>query len=222
MIRILRNKFVAGLIIVVPIVITIQSLWWLFAFVDDFAKPLAVRLIGREVPGLGVATTVAVVLVTGLLFSAGPLRRLLDGLDEVVEYIPLVGLVYATIKKVFAGFADLRSKNAFKRFVLARLRGRTTPGFLTGTFELERGDGSRQTLCTVYIPTNHLYVGDVVVLPAADVIETNLSIEDGISLILSAGAAVPPVIGESDLAAGGAPPPVGRPLPAPGETGEID
>ena len=51
-------------------------------------------------------------------------------------------------------------------------------------------------LCTVYIPTNHLYVGDVVVLPTEDVLETDLSVEDGISLILSAGAAVPERIGE--------------------------
>ncbi len=52
-------------------------------------------------------------------------------------------------------------------------------------------------LCTVYIPTNHLYVGDVVVLPPSDVLETDLSVEDGISLILSAGAALPARIGES-------------------------
>ena len=57
-------------------------------------------------------------------------------------------------------------------------------------------DGSVETFCTVYIPTNHLYVGDVVVLPNDDVIETDLSIEDGISLILSAGASVPPAIGQ--------------------------
>ena len=48
----------------------------------------------------------------------------------------------------------------------------------------------------MYIPTNHIYVGDVVVLPQEDVIETNLSIEDGVSMLLSAGASVPEVVGE--------------------------
>lgn len=195
--RVIRNKFFAGLIILVPIAITVQALWWLFAFVENFSKPLADRMIGREIPGLGFATTIAIVLFTGLLFSGGPLRRLLEGLEDVIEYIPFVGLVYVTIKKVFAGFAELRSREAFKRFVLAQLRGRTTPGFLTGTFELRRTDGRLETYCTVYVPTNHLYVGDVVVLPASEVIETDLSIEDGISVILSAGASVPPVVGES-------------------------
>jgi uncharacterized membrane protein len=194
--RIVGNTFVAGLLILVPIVITAHALWWLFIFLDDFARPWAAALIEREIPGIGVITTLVVVLLTGLLFSAGPLKRLLDSFEEVIEYIPLVGVVYGTIKKVFAGFGSLRSSNAFKRFVLARLRGRTTPGFLTGSFTLTRGDGTEERLCMVYVPTNHLYVGDVVVLPADDVIETDLSIEDGISLILSAGAAVPPAIGE--------------------------
>jgi uncharacterized membrane protein len=53
-----------------------------------------------------------------------------------------------------------------------------------------------ESYCTVYIPTNHLYVGDVVVIPACDVIETDLSIEDGISLLLSAGASVPSTLTE--------------------------
>jgi len=194
--RIVRNKFVTGLIILIPIVFTVQALWWLFTFVDSKSQPVAMRLIGREIPGIGFVTTVVIVLATGLLFSGGPLRRLLDGLEEVIEHIPLVGVVYGTIKKVFEGFADPRSREAFKRFVLARLPGRTTPGFLTGTFDFKRPDGSVQSLCTVYIPTNHLYVGDIVVLPAEDVLETDLSIEDGISVILSAGASVPDIVGQ--------------------------
>jgi uncharacterized membrane protein len=194
--RAVRNKFVAGLFILVPIAITVQSLWWLFVFVENLARPVAARLTDYEIPGLGLITTLTIVLAVGLIFSAGPLKRLLDGLEEVLEHIPLFGLVYGTVKRVFEGFGNMRSSDAFKRFVLARLPGRTTPGFLTGSFSLERADGTTQSLCTVYIPTNHLYVGDVVVLPAEDVIETDISIEDGISLILSAGSSVPSVVSE--------------------------
>ena len=201
--RLLRNKFFAGLIILVPMVITGQALWWLFSFLDNIARPWIANLIHREIPGVGFITTVLVVLLAGILFSAGPLRRLLDGFEEVIEYVPGVGVMYATIKKVFEGFGNINSSNAFKRFVLARLPGRTTPGFLTGTFTLDRTDGTRRELCTVYVPTNHLYVGDIVVLPPEDIIETNLSVEDGISLILSAGASVPTKIDESgDVPAG--------------------
>lgn len=194
--RILRNKFVAGLIILIPITITVRGLWWLFTYVDGLAEPLAVTFIGHTVPGLGFVTTVAIVFLAGLLFSTGPLKRVLEGLEDVVDGVPVVGAVYGTTKKVLAGFGSPDSGNAFQRFVFAQLPGRTAPGFLTGTFTLTRHDGKQYQLCTVYIPTNHLYLGDVVVLPAEDVIETNLSVEDGVSLILSAGVSVPPHIAE--------------------------
>ena len=57
-------------------------------------------------------------------------------------------------------------------------------------------DNTQYTLCTVYVPTNHLYVGDVVILPVEDLIDTDLSVEDGVSLLLSAGASIPPVVTE--------------------------
>ncbi len=192
----LRNKFVAGLIILIPIMLTVKALWWLFTYVDGLAEPVTTRLVGRPLPGVGFVTTVAMVFLTGLLFSKGPLRRVLDGLEEFLDDVPLVGTMYGTTKKVLAGFGSPEAQNAFQRFVLAQLPGRTTPGFLMGTFNLTRRDGSTYTLCTVYVPTNHLYVGDVVVLPREDVIETDLSVEDGVSLILSAGASVPPRVAE--------------------------
>jgi uncharacterized membrane protein len=187
----LRNKFFAGLIILIPIIITAKALWWLFTYVDDLAQPLAVALLGRPNPGVGFLLTLGIVFLTGLLFSSGPLRRLLEGLEEILDFVPVVGAVYGTTKKVLAGFGGEDARQGFQKFVLARLPGRMTPGFLTGSFELEHANGSRERLMTVYVPTNHLYLGDIVVLPPEDVIETQLSMEDGLSLILSAGASIP-------------------------------
>ena len=194
--RTLRNTFFAGLVILIPIVLTAKGLLWLFEYVDGLARPLAERMVGRPIPGIGFATTIAIVFLVGLLFSRGPLRRLLEGLEGLLDSVPFVGTVYGTTKKVLSGFGKPDQQRAFQRFVLARLPGRTTPGFLTGTFTLKRRDQTVESYCTVYIPTNHLYVGDVVVLPACDVIDTDLSIEDGISLILSVGASVPPTLTE--------------------------
>jgi uncharacterized membrane protein len=193
---ILRNKFVAGLVILIPIVLTTKALWALFSYVDGLAGPLTEQWAGRPVPGIGFATTLLIVFLTGLLFSWGPLHRLLEGLETLLDAVPLAGTVYGTTKKVLSGFGDPESQEAFKRFVFARLPGRTTPGFVTGSFTLTNRDGAVFTLLTVYVPTNHLYVGDVVVLPADDVIETEMTVEDGVSLILSAGASVPTTLTE--------------------------
>jgi len=187
----LRNKFIAGLVILVPIVITVNVLLWLFKFVDGLAQPIFVTVVGRPIPGIGFIITIAIVFLAGVLFSAGPLQRLLHGLEELVDTVPVVGAVYGTIKKVLAGFGDPEQRSGFQRFVFARLPGRTTPGFVTNTFTLRRTDNTLYTLCSVYIPTNHLYVGDVVILPVEDVIDTDLTVEDGVSVILSAGASLP-------------------------------
>jgi uncharacterized membrane protein len=194
--RHLRKLFLGGLVVLVPIVLTVNALVWLFRFVDGLAGPFWEAVLGRAVPGIGFATTVLVVFLAGFLFSFGPLKLLLDGAEQIVDAVPVVGLLYGTTKKVLSGIGGPGSENAFQRFVLARLPGRTTPGFLTGTFTLKRNDGAEHEVCTVYIPTNHLYVGDVVVLPTSDVIETDLSVEDGVSLMLSAGASVPRVVRE--------------------------
>ena len=69
----------AGLLILVPIVITVNSLWWLFTYVDGLAQPVAIAVLGRPIAGVGFVTTIAVVFLTGVLFSSGsaeaPARR---------------------------------------------------------------------------------------------------------------------------------------------------
>ena len=192
----LRNAFIGGLIVLVPIVITVKALWWLFAYLDGLAHPLANLVLGRDIPGLGFLITIGTIFLAGLLFSAGPLKRFLDGADAVLDAVPVVGAVYGTTKKVLSGFGGPQSKDSFQRFVFARLPGRTTPGFVTGTFKLTLRDGTTHDVLSVYIPTNHLYLGDVVILPVEDVVETDLSVEDGVSLLLSAGASIPLAIKE--------------------------
>ena len=192
----LRNKFIAGLVILVPIVLTVKGLMWLFAYVDGLTQPIAVAVAGKPLPGVGFVLTIAIVFAAGLLLSGGPLQKILHVFEDMIDDVPLVGSVYGTTKKVLSGFGKEDAQNAFQRFVFARLPGRTTPGFVTETFTLTRADGTAWPLCCVYIPTNHLYVGDVVVLPVEDVIDTDLSVEDGVSLLLSAGASIPAALAE--------------------------
>lgn len=192
----LRNKFIAGLVILIPIMLTAKALWWLFTYVDGLAQPIGDVMVGRPIAGLGFVLTIAIVFLAGFLLSAGPLQRILHMFEDMIDDVPLVGSVYGTTKKVLAGFGKEDSQSAFQRFVFARLPGRTTPGFVTATFTLTRADNTVYTLCAVYIPTNHLYVGDVVILPLEDVIDTDLSVEDGVSILLSAGASIPPLVNE--------------------------
>ena len=91
--RTVRNKFIAGLVIVIPIVLTVKALWWLFTYIDGLAAPLAQQMVGRPIPGIGFVLTLLVVMLAGVLFSSGPLQQLLLGLEELVDSIPVVGSV---------------------------------------------------------------------------------------------------------------------------------
>jgi uncharacterized membrane protein len=189
--RLLRNHFLAGLVVLVPIVLTVKALTWLFSFLDEFSRPWVERIFDRPIAGVGVVLTIAVIFLAGFVFSLGPLKRMLESIDDVVDAVPLVGSVYGTTKKVLSGFGGSGGERAFQRFVLARLPGRTTPGFVMRTFTLAMKDGQSFEVATVYVPTNHLYLGDIVLVPRDAVVSTGLSIEEGIRIILSAGTAAP-------------------------------
>src|SRR5258705_7114740 len=102
--RTIRNKFIAGLVIVIPIVLTVKALWWLFTYVDSLAAPLALQMLGRPIPGIGFVITVAVVMLAGGLFSSGAPPRLLHGLRGLVPSIPAGGSGLGPTQKGPCGF----------------------------------------------------------------------------------------------------------------------
>ena len=90
--RHLRNLFLGGLVVVVPIVLTVNALVWLFRLVDGLAGPLTEAVLGRPVPGIGFATTVAVVFLAGFLVSFGPLKKLLVAVEQLLDASTVLGV----------------------------------------------------------------------------------------------------------------------------------
>jgi uncharacterized membrane protein len=85
---------------------------------------------------------------------------------------------------------------AFKEFVVIQHgeKGKYSFGFLTGEVALQRGSGETEPLVAVYVPTNHLYLGDIVLVRREDIILTRLTIPQGIQVILSGGISIPQVL----------------------------
>jgi uncharacterized membrane protein len=85
---------------------------------------------------------------------------------------------------------------AFREFVILKSQEKGTYafGFLTGTVSLQRATGETESLVAVYVPTNHLYLGDIVLARPEDVILTRLTVPQGIQIILSGGISIPQVI----------------------------
>ncbi len=189
----LRRSFLAGLVVTVPLFITVVTLVWLFRFIDGVTTPLSTSLLGREVPGLGVLITAAVILLSGALATNVLGRRILRRGEMWLLNVPLFKTVYAPVKQLVTAFSP-DSETGFKKVVIVDdSRRGLVLGFLTREFTLDRGKGP-EALVAVYVPTNHLYLGDVVVYPRSQASFPDLSVEDGVRIFLTGGMALPPRI----------------------------
>ena len=185
-----KVRFFTGVFVTLPVVLTAWVFWLFYASVDDFMAPLYEHLLGRPIPGLGFLTAVLIIFVIGVIATNVVGRRILLLGERLIRYIPLVRRVYPTVKDFVDAFSPNR-RSGFREFVIVEhpREGSYSYGFLTGDM---RVDGAKpDALVSVYVPTNHLYLGDIVLVARDAVLPTGLSVEDGIRVILSAGTAAP-------------------------------
>jgi len=186
----LRRKFLTGLAVAVPLLITVVTLVWTFRFIDGVARPVALFWLGREVPGLGVLMTGGVILLTGVIATNVIGRRVLQRTEKWLLNVPLFKTVYAPVKQLVAAFSP-DSESGFKKVVIVddERRGMVM-GFLTREFTVDRGAGP-EAMIAVYVPTNHLYLGDVALFRREQAFFPDVSVEDGVSIFLTGGMALP-------------------------------
>ncbi len=186
----LRRTFLTGIIVTVPLFVTLVALVWIFQVVDAVATPVSTRMLGRAVPGLGVLITVLMVLAVGVVATNVIGRRVLARAESWLLHVPVFKTIYAPVKQLVAAFSP-GNDAGFKRVVLIEdARRGLVMGFLTKEFTLDRGQGP-EAMAAVYVPTNHLYLGDVQVVPAAMAFYPDVSVEEGIRIFLTGGMALP-------------------------------
>jgi uncharacterized membrane protein len=195
-----KRRFIAGLVVLLPILVTLFLIWWVFSLVDGFLAPIYDRALGYHVPGLGFISTLILIFLVGLVATNVVGQRLLSWGEAFFSKVPVVRSIYPSVKQMVDAFSP-QGRSSFKRFVMVEYprKGIFTFGFLTDQSELEcdistlGGEEQKiEPLAAVYIPTNHLYLGEIVFVPRKEVYYSDLSIEDGIRIILSGGIATPP------------------------------
>jgi uncharacterized membrane protein len=192
MLQWIRRSFITGFFVTVPLIISVVALVWIFRVVDGVTAPLFARWLGRSVPGLGIVTTALLVFCIGVIATNVVGKRVLQRAESWLLHVPLFKTVYAPVKQLVAAFSP-DNEAGFKRVVLVDDPGRgLVLGFLTREFTLDREDGRGQdALVAVYVPTNHLYLGDVIVYRRDHVRFPNLSVEEGLRIFLTGGTAIP-------------------------------
>jgi uncharacterized membrane protein len=196
--------------VLIPLVVTIGILSWLFNLLDGFLGPYIYDWLGRPMPGLGLIATLVLIFLIGVVTTNIVGRRLMAAVDEALHHIPLVRTIYSTTKQMSSSLLQGRQE-AFQQVVLIEYprRGLYQIGFVTGKIEgplqEELAAKAGERVLNVFIPaTPNPMTGYFVMLPERDIHFLGISVQDGLKLVISGGIATPA------LPAPGASPKAGR------------
>jgi len=197
-----RNIFITGLLVTLPIAFTIFILNFLFKTLDNWLSPSITKLLilagapileDFRVPGLGVAATVFIIFLVGVLTKNIFGAKLMQLGEMIVEKIPIVRNIYTGAKQVVTTIAHTDT-NAFSRVVLVEFprKGIHAMGFVTSETKGEVQALIEGDVVSVFVPTTpNPTSGFLVFLPQNDIIVLTMSVEDGIKLIISCGIVTP-------------------------------
>ncbi len=191
--QILRATFGRGFIVLVPVVITVWVFNVLFSSVDGIISPVFDQILKRHIPGLGFLAMIVVI------FLVGALSRNLIGLaifkffERIIASIPLARTIYGATKDLLNAFQPGQRGKSFREVVLIEYPrvGLSTIGFVTNELSIKSGATSGD-LISVYVPNPpNPTSGTMVLLPRQSAKVLEMSVEDGLKLVLSGGIVTP-------------------------------
>ena len=194
----IRRWLLAGLLVLVPLAITLAVLNWIVATLDQTLQILPIawhpdRLLGFHIPGFGVLLTLGIVLLMGAIASNFLGKKLLMVGNALLRRIPIVRSIYSSVKQVSDTLFS-ENGNAFRKALLVQWprEGVWTIGFLTG---LPGGDVVNHLpadYVSVYVPTTPNPTGGYfVMLKRAECIELKMSVDEALTYVISMGVVVP-------------------------------
>ena len=185
----LSSVFLRGLVVILPITLTMALVWWLAAGAEHWLGGLIRDLLPgwNYWPGLGIALGVAIVFAAGILVHDPVTRFVLGRLDAILQRIPLVKSVYLAIRDI-AAYMSQDGKSGFKQVVAVRVQDMRLIGFVTteGLPGLPATDAA-DPLVGVYLPMSYGIGGYTVYLPKSQVEPLDMSLEDAMRLTLVGG-----------------------------------
>ena len=191
----IKRYFISGVLVVVPIILTYIVMKFMFEAIDGLMKPIIHQMFGYDMPGLGIVTTLLLVLLAGILtrnFIGAKLYRIGD---SILERLPIIRPIYSAAKQLLEAIAK-PSMNSFKEVALVEYprKGVYALSFVSKRVEISI-EGKRRKFATVFVPSTPTPIsGMVIMVPDEEVKVIDMTIEEGIKFLVSGGVASPELI----------------------------
>jgi uncharacterized membrane protein len=194
----LRRYFITGLIVILPLVATIYILAGIFNFSDGllgrFINDYLEKTIGFYIPGLGLLLFLTIILLVGFLVTNILFKRLFYHLETLFLKFPLIRQIYPAVKQI-VDYLFSKEKPAFKKVVIVEYprKGVWSLGFITNEAMKDVEDKTNQKVLNVFIPsTPNPMTGYFIFVPKNDAVFLDISVEDGLRMVISGGVFNPP------------------------------
>jgi uncharacterized membrane protein len=199
----LRTTFLRGIGVLIPLGLTYWFFQSLLNAIDGILSPLFEAWIGHHVPGLGFTAMVIIILLVGLLTRNLIGRIVLAWFENLVRSIPVVRAVYSAIKDFVSAFGVEGKGKTFREVVMTEYprKGLYCIGFVTNEMSYAQTGGVTREFLNVYIPNPpNPTSGFLVLVPKDEAVHLDLSIEEGLKLVLSGGIVIPDLLTGRSLA----------------------
>jgi uncharacterized membrane protein len=192
---IIRREFISGVLVVVPVILTYIVIRFLFEAIDGILNPFIVDVFGYYVPGLGLVTTLLLILLAGFFARSFIGHQILKLGDRLLRRTPVIRPIYTAAKQLLEAMAST-SDSTFKEVGLIEYprKGIYAIGFLSRRIELDVS-GVNKVYWSVFMASTPTPVsGMVVIIPEEEVIKLEMTVEEGVKFLVSGGVASPALI----------------------------
>ncbi len=187
-----KKYFIAGLLVVVPLIITYSVLKALFEALDGLLQPVIHKLAGFYVPGLGVITTFVLIILAGILTHNLVGRKLYGLWERLLASVPLIRPIYSATKSLIESTTASKS-GSFQEVVLVEYPrpGSYAIGFVANRLQVEI-DGTMRHCASVFVPSPPTpFAGPSVIMPIEQVQLLDITFEQALKFVVSGGVAAP-------------------------------
>ncbi len=190
---IIRRQFLSGVLVVVPLILTYIVLRFLFESIDGILSPILSKTLGYSIPGLGIITTILIILLTGFFMRSIVGKSIYKKGDRFLAGMPVIRIIYLAAKQLINA-VTLPHVRTFKEVVMIEYmrKGLYAVGFATTEVRCDGDMHNSEKLIGVFVPSTPTPVSGILVfVPEKDIFPLNISVEEAVKLLVSGGIVSP-------------------------------